>query len=157
MICYSNVRNIVSRSICGKSDSIDFSLDMNKMNRELEKYNMKSILYKSNFNSKHVEFDDVILLSEYYKFERMDWFDYSSSYISFIILVEDDTFSGKYINMLSSITNVNEEYSKRLKSICSLVSNCSCINCVICKKIRDNGSISINIRFRANQVLLSNS
>lgn len=153
---YNVLRKTVSQCVSGKVDSLEFKIDMHNLKCRVESMGLMPLKYKKDFKSKMVTVDDIFLLSEYYKGKsRLEWFDKDKSFVAFAMLYTDgEEYSEELTELVEKACSPGVSEDK-VKALAAIESRYPCINCVVAKTLKPDGNPGINIRFRANAVLLS--
>ena len=184
---YNVLRRLVANSVDqvpATKDNSDFKINMFVLAKKLKPLGLFPLVYKKNDWSKRVEPSDIPLLMEYFKGEKIQWFDGRKSFLSLVFLREED-LDDPLQELLQDLTFAMElekekmilpcgmkyvkgkkkeekkfkcpelEEGKDIVSIlASIVSTYPCYTAIVARWIKPE-SISLNIRFRANSVLLA--
>jgi hypothetical protein len=139
------------------------------------------VLYSSNLVSKEILPEDVPLLAEYYKDDKLRWFIGDKTFVSLIFIREED-MTEELQDLLDDLKQYRMSIGEELKdprrinvrkvrqepekecccnpkidvssTLISILSSYPCYFAIVGKWVKDD-SISLNIRFRANSILLS--
>lgn len=179
---YNVLRKIVAGCVRNvKGDESQFRINVNELTKRVQELGLIPVLYKNNYESKTVTVEDVVLLSEYFKEDKLNWFDGHRTYeiISFIREEDVDEDLQNLLQDLATIRlNDTNEYTpcnikpiaSQAKDECcrackqrvldakstliSIISSYPCYTTVIAKWVKED-SVSLNIRFRANSLLIN--
>lgn len=182
---YNVFRKIIASCVEGKGDNIFFRVNTRKLCTKLKKFGIIPILYKNEFVSKAVEYDDIFLLAEYFKEDKLEWFDGERTFLPMLFVREED-MTDELQDLLYNLHQARVSGSKGEEIGCpydkiKIVDNqCDC--CCCCCHYNDNidvktiliniiskypcyfviigkwvkeENISLNIRFRASSILIN--
>ena len=176
---YSVFRKIIASCVENKKDNIFFRINIHKLCRKLEKFGIIPVLYKTEYMSKAVEPDDLFLLLEYFKEDKLDWFDGERTFLSMLFVREED-MTDELQDLLHDISiskikrkrettcgsvklindgcdcccNCNDSNVDVKSSLISIITKYPCYSAIIAKWVKED-SISLNIRFRASSLLIN--
>ena len=127
--------NAIKRCIvkCCKQESpvtLDFRVNPDKLNTMVEEYDLT---FLDNFiESKPVMFSDVPLISEYFKKQKLSWFNRSREYVvlSFILTESIDREAEELIRQLRDKNRQKDPGFDRVAVMAKLLANYPCYNAV---------------------------
>ena len=186
---YTKIRKIIANCCAdtGKPNDPIFRVNMMKLAKLVQPYGYIPLIYKNNFISKMAEPEDIPLLSEYFKEDKLTWFDDRKSFLNIIFIREED-IDDKLENLLADCVlsreretqppkipcNVKPKEKEKdyhcltcphnkdrlkidmVKTLAVIVGNYPCYIALVAKYVKRD-AILMNIRIRANSILLSSS
>lgn len=172
---YNILRKIVATCVEGKGDNKYFRVNIVKLAKKLKKLGLIPVVYKDEFISKNLECDDLFLFVEYFKEDKLKWFDGDRTFLSLLFIREEDMdeqlqdlLYELYNMKKNSDTDDNNTYRQCCcfckkdeirkideKSILiSIMSKYPCYFAIIAKWVKED-CITLNIRFRASSLLIN--
>lgn len=178
---YNELRKIVASCIRNiKGNENHFSINTSKLIKKVKELGLIPVLYKDSYESKEVTVEDVVILSEYFKEDKLQWFDGTRTF-AFLTFIREEDVDDNLQNLLQDLNewkfNEKEKGSCKVKpaieqakdeccrackqryidiksTYISIISAYPCYHTVIAKWVKKE-SISLNIRFRANSLLIN--
>ena len=180
---YNVLRKIVAGCVRNvKGDESQFRINLNELTKRVKELGLIPVLYKNDYISKSVTVDDIIVLAEFFKEDKLQWFDGDRSF-EFLTFIREEDIDDNLQNLLQDLSHARlneiDENSEpcRIKPIgeqakdsccrackqrvvdakstfISIISAYPCYTTVIAKWVKKD-SISLNIRFRANSLLIN--
>lgn len=152
---YNLLKKLISQSVYGKPDDLDFGIEMHRLKEKVKELGLVPVRFTKDVKSKRVTPDDIFILSEYYKGKnRLEWFDKQKSFcqILFIQIKDIDTST---LDKLMMLTETDERKVDKVKILAELLTEKACISSIVAKHLKDNNQFGLNIRVRANQVMIN--
>ena len=152
---YNLLKKLISQSVYGKLDDLDFGIEMHRLKEKVKELGLVPVRFTKDVKSKRVTPDDIFILSEYYKGKnRLEWFDKQKSFcqILFIQIKDIDTDT---LDKLMMLTETDERKVDKVKILAELLTEKACISAIVAKHLKDNNQFGLNIRVRANQVMIN--
>lgn len=152
---YNLLKKLISQSVYGKPDDLDFGIEMHRLKEKVKELGLVPVRFTKDVKSKRVTPEDIFILSEYYKGKnRLEWFDKQKSFcqILFIQIKDIDTST---LDKLMMLTETDERKVDKVKILAELLTEKACISSIVAKHLKDNNQFGLNIRVRANQVMIN--
>ena len=179
---YNELRTVVANCVEGKRNDRKFRLNTFKLKKKVEEFGLIPVIYKNNYESKRATPEDIPLLSEYFKEENVLWFDDQKTFLT-IIFVREEDLDERLQDLLEdcyeqkkrelqppklpcNVKPIRQQTGCRKCNICDdrsidIVNTLAqitglypCYTALIAKWVKPD-SISLNIRFRANSLLIN--
>lgn len=174
---YNELRTAVVKCVEGREDSDFFKLNMFKLAKTVKPMGLIPIIYSSSNKSRKVTPDDIPLLAEYFKEEKLNWFDEKKTFLHVIFVRAEDMDEDlqdyladcyqvrRYEDGISKPCSKDKSFAKDcrrcesrridiISTLASIVSSYPCYTAIVAKWVKKD-SISFNIRFRANSILIN--
>ena len=137
---------------------LNFSIMADNLNRLVENYGL--IFLYNDFNSEAVTGSNLALISEYFKKEKLAWFNRSRHFISLSFVVTDslDEEGLKLVAQLKDNRSKDPDFD-RVKILSAILSNYSCYNALVVAYRSDDpnrigkNSYTIMVRGNVNAIL----
>lgn len=139
--------------------ALDFTVDEEKLNNLVKKNGL--VYLNTNAKSRFVTSSDIPLISEYFKKQKLSWFNRSRQFVSLSFITEDsiDERAQKIIEDLYDKTRVDNPNFDRTEAMADLLADYPCYNAVVVAYRSDDpnrlGKNSYTIIIRANINVIS--
>lgn len=139
--------------------ALDFTVDEEKLNNLVKKSGL--VYLNTNAKSRFVTSYDIPLISEYFKKQKLSWFNRSRQFVSLSFITEDsiDERAQKIIEDLYDKTRVDNPNFDRTEAMADLLADYPCYNAVVVAYRSDDpnrlGKNSYTIIIRANINVIS--
>lgn len=139
--------------------ALDFTVDEEKLNNLVKKSGL--VYLNTNAKSRFVTSSDIPLISEYFKKQKLSWFNRSRHFVSLSFITEDsiDERAQKIIEDLYDKTRVDSPNFDRTEAMADLLADYPCYNAVVVAYRSDDpnrlGKNSYTIIIRANINVIS--
>lgn len=176
---YNVLRKIVVNCVEGRCDDDFFKLNTFKLNKKVSGLGLVPVVFKHEYKSKRVGPEDIVLLAEYFKEEKLIWFDNSKTFLT-IVFVREEDMDDELRSLLADCSQAMEneidppekcevDQKKVCKEICKtcprrkidlsatlskIIGTYPCYSTVVARWVKPD-SITISVRFRANSILIN--
>ena len=178
---YNVLRTVLANCVEGKRNNKIFKLNTYKLRNNVREFGLIPVIFKNEYISKRVTPDDVPLLTEYFKEEKVLWFDDDKTFLTVIFIREEDMderlqdlledceeFRKRELQIPKTPCNVKPIEQKGclrcktcdrknidiVNTLASITGQYPCYTALIAKWVKPD-SISLNIRFRVNTLLIN--
>ena len=87
---YNVLRKVVSSCVEGRQNDPHFRINMFKLRKLTADLGLVPLVYKESYNSKRVMPDDIPLLMEYFKEDKIEWLDSKRTFLTLIFIRQED-------------------------------------------------------------------
>lgn len=139
--------------------ALDFLIDEEKLNNLVKQCGL--VYLNTTAKSRFVTSSDIPLISEYFKKQKLSWFNRSRQFVSLSFITENsiDERAQKIINDLYDKTRVDDPNFDRTEAMADLLADYPCYNAVVVAYRSDDpnrlGKNSYTIIIRANVNVIS--
>ena len=128
---YNVIKKRIIKSCKQEGNTLKFIIDYDKLNSNVEEFGL--IALKNTMVSKQVESRDIPLISEYFKREKLAWFNRSRHFLtlSFVVAEELDEKGQKLVDMLKDENRSKDPEFDRADIVAELLAYYPCYNATI--------------------------